>query len=252
MEASSLRPLGLRVLIISRSRSDTIAKNTCSLLPDDVEVLVPESEREEYARAVPNPILTVPDEVEGLGRLRNWVLDHFPEESIVMVDDDVSRLYRIDGAKSRRVVDRDEVLQVIVNAWVMARDAGVSVFGFTQTDIRKYSGTDPFGLCSLVGCVIGVIGRKLRFRDDPFKVDIDFCLQGLLVDRIVWVDNRYYFIQNRDNNAGGNAKYRTGQAYERSIETLKEKWGDLIKVRSVKNQKSIRLNVQRKQAIGYE
>lgn len=244
--------MGLRILILSRGRSATIARDTCSVLPDDVEVLVPESERDQYAREIPNPLLTVPDDVEGLGRLRNWVLDNIQEESVVMVDDDITSLYQLDLAKSRNVRDRDEALQVLVNAWVMARDAGAGVFGFSQTDIRKYKGTDPFSLCSWVGGVIGVIGRRLRFRDDPFKVDIDFCLQNLLVNRMVWVDNRYFWWQHRDNNSGGNAQYRTESAYERSIETLKDKWGDLIKVRTVKNQKRITLNVERKQEVRYE
>lgn len=252
MEASSLKRLGLRVLILSRGRSGSIARDTCSVLPEDVEVLVPESEVGQYAREIPNPLLTVPDEVEGLGMLRNWVLDNIPEESVVMVDDDITSLYQLDLKKSRNVKDRDEALQVLVNAWVMAKDAGAGVFGFSQTDIRKYKGTDPFSLCSWVGGVIGVIGRRLRFRDDPFKVDIDFCLQNLLVNRIVWVDNRYFWWQHRDNNFGGNAEFRTESAYERSIETLKDKWGDLIKVKTVKTQKRITLNVERKQAIRYE
>ena len=195
--------MGIRLLILSRGRSNSILNNTLKVFPDWVEVLVPESEREEYESRIPNPVLTVPDSIEGLGRLRNWVLDSFDDETIVMIDDDIGKLYCLTGKNARRVEDPDEVVQVIANAAVMAKDAGLHVFGFSQTDIRKYNGTTPFILTGWVGCVIGVIGRKFRFRDDYFKVDIDMCLQAMMVDRVIWIDARYCFYQNRDNNMGG-------------------------------------------------
>ena len=217
-----------------------------------MEVLVPETERDEYAQKIPNPLLTVPDSIEGLGRLRNWVLDNFDEETIVMVDDDITHFYALTGPKTRDIKDPDEVMQVIINTAVMAKDAGCNCFGFAQTDIRKYSATEPFKLNSWVGCIIGVIGRKYRFRDDKFKVDIDFCLKNLLGTRILWQDARYYAAQNRDNNLGGNAKFRTKEGFEQSLYSLQKRWGTSIKVRDHKGQVNIKLNVARRQTIKYE
>lgn len=239
-------------MILSRGRSGSIAENTCRVLPEWVEVLVPESEADLYRKQIPNPLLTVPDSIEGLGRLRSWVLDNFTEETVVMVDDDISHFYRLTGALTERIEDPDEVAQVIINAAVMCKDAGCSVFGFSQTDIRKYNATAPFNLTGWVGCIVGVVGRKYRFRDDKFKVDIDFCLQCMLVDRILWIDNRYYAAQRRDNNLGGNARWRTQEDFQKSIDSLVSKWGSSLKVGYHKNQVRIRTNVKRKQAIRYE
>ena len=244
--------MGIRILILSRGRSGSIADKTCRVFPEWVEVLVPESELEEYRRKIPNPLLTVPDDVEGLGRLRNWVLDNFEDETVVMVDDDVNYFYRLTGPTTERVEDPEEVVQVVANAAVMAKDAGLHCFGFSQTDIRKFNATMPFCLTGWVGCLIGVIGRKFRFRDDKFKVDIDYCLQCMLVDRVIWIDARYWLSQSRDNNMGGNAKFRTQEEFERSLDSLVSKWGDALKVRSHKNQLNIRTNVKRRQVIQYE
>lgn len=247
-----MQDLGIRLLILSRGRSASIADKTCRILPEWVEVLVPESELEDYRQRVPNPLLTVPDSVEGLGRLRNWVLDNFTEETVIMVDDDVNHFYRLTGPLTERVEDPEEVVQVIVNTAVMAMDAGVHCFGYAQTDIRKYNATMPFSLTGWVGCLIGVVGRKFRFRDDKFKVDIDYCLQCMLVDRIIWIDGRYWLSQSRDNNLGGNAKFRTQEEFERSLDSLVSKWGDALLVRGHKNQVNIRTNVKRRQNISYE
>jgi len=165
-----------------------------------------------------------------------------------MIDDDISRVYNLTGQNARNVRD-EELLQVLINTSVMAQDLGVHCFGYTQTDIRKYSGCNPFGLLGWVGCVIGVIGREYRFRDDKYKIDIDFCLQNLLKDRIIWMDNRYYFVQYRDNNTGGNSIWRTQQGFNESIESLKSKWKGCIKVSYNKSQVSIRLAFKRKGSI---
>lgn len=170
-----------------------------------------------------------------------------------MIDDDIKYCFCNTELHARRITDKDEMIQILINTAVMAKDAGAKCFGFSQTDIRKYNGTSPFNLCTWVGCIIGVIGRSHKFRDDKFKVDIDFCLQNLLTDRIIWQDERYYFLQNRDNNTGGNSLFRNQKDYEESLNSLKKKWGRFLKQgKSNKSQIKLNLNVKRKQDIQYE
>ena len=238
-------------MILSRGRSKTIT--TTSLFPDWVEILVPDTEIDQYKATVYNPLIAIPDTYKGLGQVRNYVLDNIPEETVVMIDDDLRYCYSLTGYRTRRIKSPTEVVQIIINTAVMAKESGAKCFGFSQTDIRKYHETDPFNLCTWVGGVIGVIGRDLKFRDDKYKVDIDFCLQNLLVNRIVWCDSRYTFAQERDNNIGGNSSFRNKEEFNKSVDTLKEKWGNYIRVKdSGKSQITINLNVKRKQKIVIE
>jgi len=249
-ERDCLKEYDIKLLILSRGRSATIT--THKVFPSWVEVLVPESEKELYEKSIDNPILTIPDKYEGLGQVRNWVLSHIKENTVVMIDDDIKYLYCLTGEKTKRVNDPDEVVQVVINTAVMANDLGVHCFGFAQTDIRKYKPTEPFRLCGWVGCVIGVIGRKYDFRDDKYKVDIDYCMKNLLVDRILWIDDRWLFSQERDNNVGGNSIFRTKEEYEKSTDSLCEKWKGFIKKRMHKNQIRLTTNVGRRQVIKYD
>lgn len=246
-EKDYLTQYSIKILILSRGRSDSVT--TVELLPDYIEMLVPESEKELYARKYKNPILTIPDCIKGLGPVRNWVLDNFKENIIIMVDDDIKKMYCITELHARPIKDKDEFVQILINTAVMCEDAGLHCFGFSQTDIRKYSGCEPFKLVGWVGCIIGVIGRKYRFRDDKFKVDIDFCLKNMLVDRVIWIDNRYYCIQNRDNNKGGNSAFRTQEDYQKSLDTLLEKWKGWLVVSENKSQVSIKTRIKRKQEV---
>ena len=86
-EKDFLNDYSIKLLILSRGRSSTIT--TTAIMPEWVEVLVPESEEALYRAAVKNPILTIPDSIIGLGRVRNWVLRHFEERTIIMLDDDI-------------------------------------------------------------------------------------------------------------------------------------------------------------------
>lgn len=245
-----MKKLDIKVVILSRGRANSIS--TTKLLPSYIEVIVPKSQKADYELKIANPLITTPDDIIGLGSLRNWVLDNFKEYSVIMCDDDINYFYNLSGEKTKRVTDPEEVLQILINTCVMARDAGAKFFGYSQTDIRKYKGYDPFSMCSWIGTIVGINGRKYRFRKDRYKVDIDYSLQNLLVERIIWMDNRYYASNNKDNNTGGNAQFRNEEDYNRSIETLKEKWGDCIKVRDYKSQKRISINVTRKQALRYD
>ena len=237
----------IRILILSRGRSDKV--HTVKLLPDYVELLVPDDEKELYEKNYANPILTIPSSIHGLGRVRNWVLENFKENIVIMIDDDIKTVYCLTEEHARAIKDPEELMQILINTAVMADDLGVHCFGYSQTDIRKFSGCDPFSLKGWVGCIIGVIGRKHRFRDDKYKVDIDYCMKNLLVDRILWIDQRYYCIQNRDNNTGGNSIYRSQEEFEKSVDTLVETWSPFLKVKKNASQISISINVKRKQAI---
>jgi hypothetical protein len=68
-----LRPLSLRLVILSRSRSHSITSHR--LFPT-ATLLVPVSEAEHY-RHTGLEIETIPDEIAGISAVRNWVLKHF-------------------------------------------------------------------------------------------------------------------------------------------------------------------------------
>lgn len=249
-EKDLLKLYGIKILILSRSRCGSVT--TVNLVPDYVEILVPESEADAYRAEYVNPVITIPDEYIGLGQVRNWVLDNFDDKTIIMLDDDLMHCYYLALEDTKQIKDKEEVLQILINTAVMSKDIDLCCFGFSQSDIRKFNGTDPFHLCGWVGGVIGVNGRRFRFRDDKFKVDIDFCLKNLLVKRILWIDTRYYFAQHRDDNAGGNSLFRTSEDFEKSTNSLLERWGRFISKYSHKSQISLKLKVKRKADIKYE
>ena len=226
---------------------------TQSIFPSWIPFVVPESQKEDYEKALDNPVITYDDSIITLGTTRNKILDMCDEDIVVMVDDDVLCLYCHTGEKTERINDKEEAVHIIVNAAVMARDAGAKVFGFSQTDIRKYHGQSPFCLNVWIGTCIGVVGRKYRFADGRNKVDIDFCMQNLLVERIVWQDVRYRFENVKNANRGGASCTKTRESEESDYEYLFSRWGKYLhRAKTGKQNRKIKSMVKRKQSVRYE
>ena len=107
-----LRPLSLRLVILSRSRSRTMTSHR--LFPS-ATLLVPESELAEYVHIPLAEKVTVPDTIMGISLLRNWIIKRFNEDSIIMLDDDISACVCMVSLRCRKL-SPDEIIAMLTNA----------------------------------------------------------------------------------------------------------------------------------------
>jgi hypothetical protein len=218
-------------------------------------IVVPESEVELYEELTGREdLVPIPDEYEGGAAVSNWCLDHFEDECLILMDDDISGCFSIGAGYDRgRWLTRDEILHVLEVTTVCAYDVGVTLFGFNEAfDRRKFQDTDPFKLSGRCGGgVMGVIGREYRL-DDMLRTrySVDFALQHLLKDRIVWVERRYLFAQKQETNAGGDTLFRSTARVARDEARVKEKWGRFVSMRMGKGIYQTKINVPRRQPGG--
>ena len=233
----------MKIIIPSRKRPE-MAQRLQTILPESI-VCIAESEYGSY-RDLCNNIEAHPDNISGIAPLRQWILNHW-EGPLVMIDDDVMRLYCLTDQYAR-VIKFDNWPAVIENAAIMAEDLGANVFGFNQAwDVRKYRPMDPFRLTGWVGGVIGIIGREIEYKKQLLlRADIDFCLENLLKFRIIWVDSRYSFMQDRSSMPGGNSINRSSSREADEIAWLDATWGKHLTVKEIKTTKKLTVNVKRK------
>ena len=119
-------PLSIRLVIISRCRHRTICSHR--LFPT-ATVVVPESERTAYAliHEIAPRLETIPDSYSGISAVRNWVISHFPEEAIVIIDDDISACICMVSFRCRKL-SIEETAAMIENTAYCARGAGGGIF----------------------------------------------------------------------------------------------------------------------------
>ncbi|HWP59508.1 MAG TPA: hypothetical protein VNL14_16570 [Candidatus Acidoferrales bacterium] len=235
------------VVIPSRRRVESCAQ-TVKLFKNPV-VCVAEEELGDYkdigAKIVPHP-----NDIFGLGRLRQWILDHFNERVIVQCNDDVRSLYCVVGFRPRRIVDPHAIERILLNSANICEELGISCFSFNpfQDDVRKFRPHKPFQLTRLEGALLGILDRKIRYDPEVTQFDdVDLSLQALLKERIVWQDSRFAAEHNFITKAGGNTVSRSVENTQREFKHLKQKWGQYIGIGYQKRVVSLKVRVSRQQ-----
>lgn len=237
-------PAWLRFLILSRGRARSMVSH--KLFPF-ADIIVPESEQDDYEKRLRRPVLVYPDEIRGLSVLRNWILDNFSNHVIVMIDDDIHRVYNQEFNLYTAITRPEDLRRLLESTARITLDLQKSLFGYKASqNIIFYDPTKPFRFTGWVGTVIGIVGREFRFDEhNILKVDADYSLQALLHDRIIVQDNRYMFVSIKIKNQGGNSTYRTRDRVEREKLYLKKKWGKHISFTHKVDGESVKLNVKR-------
>jgi len=249
-EWPELNPLSLRLVIMSRSRPRAITSHR--LFPTATLVL-PESEIEAYGHVPLPEKVTIPDSVSGVSAVRNWIVQRFPEEAIVMLDDDITACVCMVSLRCRKL-SPDETLAMLENSAYCARGAGARLFGWHQrSDPRLLQRNDPFGINHWVGGAVGVIGKEPKWDELlKCKCDIDASLTEMMVNRLVWNEARFCFVQERDKNLGGNSLFRSAERIAAEKRYLKSKWKAHIRFENYKSQDRVAIDAPRRQSVSLD
>lgn len=192
-----------------------------------------EFEAKEYAKYNKNQLELIPDGLQGqgMGKIRNFILGAIKEnESLVMVDDDVSK-YSVIEKGEIRTLEEWEIYYLFESLERMAREANTSVFGINQQSDRKfYREYSPFSFTSpILGPTLGIIKTELRFDDDlGLKEDYDYAIQAIRKHRRILRFNKYSYTAGHINKKGGCSIIRTTDREKEQMQRLVRKWGEKI------------------------
>jgi hypothetical protein len=254
MDWPELRPLGLRLVIMSRSRPRAITSHR--LFPS-ATLVVPESETDAYAHIPLPEKVTIPDAVTGVSAVRNWIVSRFPDDAIVMLDDDISACVCMVSLRCRKL-SPEETLAMLENSAICARGAGARLFGWHQrSDPRLLQRNDPFGVHHWVGGAVGMVrdanGGAPKWDELlKCKCDIDASLTELMVTRLVFNEARFCFVQERDKNLGGNSLFRSAERIAAEKRYLKSKWKSHMRFETYKSQDRVAIDAPRRQSVSLD
>lgn len=248
----------IKVVILSRGRSETIGAQTLALMPY-ATVTVEESEVDDYAKVMPRAQILPHPVFDTMADLRNWLNDTVDAEMLIHVHDDLVGVRCLVGWRARRYRDPNVIEQLLERTAVCARDVGCGLFGFGNHagGTPYYNKMKPF---RLNGCVRNVIGfvRGHGLRWDPAMMghfDVDLSLQSLAKHRIVWRDERWTFDDAPlGSTAGGFSGVRTQAGLDKGRENMLERWGSHVQFESRRDNirkgpartETTRLRVQRR------
>lgn len=241
-----------QIVVPSKGRPGNMA-GIMDLLPT-AAICVDEREEAAYRDVVPKQKLVLHEPTKTLGQVRQWVLDHWEQECVVMIDDDFRQVVCNVGRRTRRITDPDAIRQVIENAATVSKELDIALFHWSrQPNPRDFKACDPISFKALASNAWGVVGRE-------FKVDtslnlcesVDLTLQNLLKRRIVFQDRRFYFdCGGVWSGRGGLQSMRTMEGQNDEKRKMAQRWGRYLGLDKKKRRGTtgMSLNVTRRQGL---
>lgn len=201
----------------------------------DVQLVVRESEAEEYI-ANGNDVVICPDSAQGnLCRVRNWILDNLFDDAdcIVLLDDDCSRIGRWEEQVQIKF-NMNDLSEFAENVANLTKEMGFHFWGLNcVTDKGAYREYTPFGTLQYIGGPFQAHLKtsEIRYDEDlPLKEDYDISLQHIhKYGGCLRVNFAHYDVKQAEQE-GGCATYRNLKKEKQQFFALQKKWGkDVIK-----------------------
>jgi len=114
----------IKKIILSRGRHGSITSDT--LFPN-ATLVVPKSEIKEYKKTTNNEIHGISDNIMGLGNVRNYCLYTFKEDCLVMIDDDIQKLWVMTRLHGYAITDPTAIEHIVDNTAEMAQQLNTSL-----------------------------------------------------------------------------------------------------------------------------
>lgn len=215
----------MKIFIPTCGRSDT--QVTWNNLPHAIRyqtsLVVQSQEESKYNDSW--PLIVLPDNIRSIGPTRQWIIDNFPDEKILMLDDDLDFAIRRsdDPTKFLPASDRD-ILRMLDNIELSLMEGyklvGVSGREGANRDTGQFK--EVTRQLRVHALDAGFFKEKnIRFDRVPFMEDFDAILQLLELgypNRVLngWVHNQ----RGGSNAPGGCSTTRTLEAHNEAAKVL--------------------------------
>jgi hypothetical protein len=205
-------------------------KSMTQMAYPQVQLVVRESEAEEY-RKNGNEIIECPDSAQGnLCRVRNWMLDNLFDDAdcIVLLDDDCSAI-KVWQEQVAHTLSPDELTEYCENWASMCQEWGYHFWGLNCIpDKGAYREYTPFGTLQYIGGPFQahLKSSELRYDEElPLKEDYDLTLQHIQRYGGCMRVNYAHYVVKQAEQEGGCATYRNMDREKQQFFDLQRKWG---------------------------
>lgn len=222
------------MIIAVPSKNRAMQTTTDKILPD-ASFYVPKSEVHNYSYV--KNVIAVPDEVKGITKTRNWILNNTHDKYVVFLDDDVKSCgwVKLNRYNSEKLEIKEQSFWVseFRKLFDMAEGMDYKIWGIkTENSTRSVYPYKPFNFRSYVtaSCMGIVNDGEFKF-DESFAVkeDYEICLRhilkkgGILAARYLHWENAHWVTD------GGCKDYRTMDIERDATKRLIEMYPNMIR-----------------------
>jgi len=186
---------------------------------------IPESELMQYS-IYSNKIVTIPNEVKGITKTRNWILKHNENKNVFFIDDDLQYFGYVERSdlkyKIKRLYDEQIAYSEIKKLFEIAYQIDAKITGFftVGNNLTNYP-NNPFlfnGVC--LGSCMGIVNDGAYYFNEEYEVkeDYELTLRNLKDGRST-VRTNILFMQHEHTQLKGGC--RSNDRIEKEKKALK-------------------------------
>jgi hypothetical protein len=178
-------------------------------------IVIPESQYREYRKHyAKNKLIVIDDSGDGtVSRKRNSILDLCDQDRLVMMDDDLKKIFWID---SRESIAENEFYDLLAEGFDICGKYGAGLFGFNWDAQPIHLDGKPITFNKIFFNTFGIVKSEIRFDENLLRADdVDFWAQHTIRDRKTV---RFNFIKTEYEIKGKNQK----GGIDFKVETKKE------------------------------
>jgi len=255
----------MRYLVYSPStkRVDSVPRME-GFFGEDLTMFVHYSEENEY-REASSVCRVVPHDCQGIGAIRNFMLDHMENEQarrVFMVDDDLTGVRSNIGmiCRTRTYRSSDAVRAVADNAFSVLRDLDLPLYGWSSRANPQWQNN-----CLNFRFNCGVYGAWAIYGTErngglfPYRVghdlqgyeDVDVSLRVMLSDRVTVMDNRWFWDFSAYETGLRTTRFSDLKEHWRSAEVMGSLWKGHVKFGLDGERTTFRIKVDRTSPLGF-
>tara|TARA_B100000780_G_C21097655_1_gene442774 strand:+ start:666 stop:1385 length:720 start_codon:yes stop_codon:yes gene_type:complete len=215
------------MLIAVPSKGRAGITTTNKIFKNTATFFVPKSEYHQYKDLVKN-VVAIPNEIQGITKTRNWILNNTDETRVVMLDDDIKKL----GFVKRNEKNVNHISLINEDFWIdeftkyfdLTEQLNYKIWGVTTDNSTRsaYSYKPIMFKTYALGSIMGIVNDKEYMFNEEFKVkeDYELCLRhikekgGILGIKYLYWSNYHY------KEDGGCKDYRTVNMEKECIKKL--------------------------------
>lgn len=213
--------------------------NCTSSFIENAIIFVPKGQGKNYRQNYANEVVEC--DVKGITPTRNFILDYFKGERIVMLDDDVMECGYFENGRRINLKGSEHTdlwNKIFRDCFDVADGFGFDIFGIDTSGSKLRSFVfAPFKFSGGInGSCLGIIENGYRFDEKLIvKEDFDFILKSYYRNKGFLKANYFYWRTKHWNNKGGCVDYRTNKIEHECTQILHKRFPRNVKIGQGKN-----------------
>jgi len=180
----------------------------------------------------PNIIVT---NTSGISSARNYILKYFDGDNILMCDDDITGLYRLNKSSSKNLIplSSEEIFDLIGKGFSLLKKNKTKLWGVYPIRNSFFMSDFIVSAGFVIGTFCGVICDYKNIKYDTsmkLKEDYDFTLQHIMKYKKIIRFNNICVDAKHYSNSGGCQDYRNLKEENNSCEILLNRYPQFVKL----------------------